>query len=76
MSITTKLAFTISPPPNPSFAGTDLVGESHEFHNTTSGNTAEGRLFDAFQNRGASDSPLNPKAATAERKRPLAAFST
>jgi hypothetical protein len=37
MSITTKLAFTISPPPNPSFAGTDLVGESHEFHNTISG---------------------------------------
>jgi hypothetical protein len=58
MSIT-KLVF--SPPLSLGFAGTDLMGESHEFHNTVSGNTGNARLFDAFQNKGPSDSPLNLK---------------
>ena len=48
----------ISPPPSPTFAGTDLVNESHECHNTISGKIGRRPIIRCIRNRGASEKPL------------------
>lgn len=48
----------ISPPPSPTFAGTDLVNESHECHNTISRKIGRRPIIRCIRNRGASEKPL------------------
>jgi hypothetical protein len=55
MSIT---GANISPPASPTFAGTDLVNESHECQDTTSGKIGRRPIIRCVRSRGASERPL------------------